>query len=69
MIILDIKASDPNFFISDTHYANIMCFLTFNTSAMIGSYLTTFFTWVSEVHLNVYFLLQILGNEKVEPCT
>jgi len=43
-----IKVSDSEFFIQDTFlYTQILCFLTFNVCAMIGSILPSFFIWVS----------------------
>lgn len=44
---VDIKRSDPNFIVSEDYYANIMCFLSFNITAMIGSSLASWFQWVS----------------------
>lgn len=44
----DIKKSDPNFFVSDHHYVSILCFLTFNLCAMLGSLTTSWVQWVSE---------------------
>ncbi|XP_050430267.1 equilibrative nucleoside transporter 1 isoform X2 [Adelges cooleyi] len=41
----DIKVSDPNFFIGSTYYVSIMCFFTFNFTALVGSYLSTLFSW------------------------
>ncbi|CAH1404268.1 unnamed protein product [Nezara viridula] len=52
----DIKRSDDNFFINDKFYVEVMCFLTFNVSAMLGSYIATFFQWPLKVDrtLQVY---------------
>ncbi|XP_063222993.1 equilibrative nucleoside transporter 1 isoform X3 [Bacillus rossius redtenbacheri] len=40
-----IKKYDENFFVSEALYANIMCFLTFNAFALIGSLLSTLGSW------------------------
>lgn len=42
----NIQRSSNNFFIGPKHYLNIMCFLTFNLFAMIGSYCATWINWV-----------------------
>ncbi|CAG9861644.1 unnamed protein product [Phyllotreta striolata] len=41
----EVYKSDPNFFIPDEYYADIMCFLTFNIFATTGSFLPVFFVW------------------------
>lgn len=45
-LVLDIKMSDLNFIIGSTYYGSVLCFLTFNLSALIGTYLSTLFSWV-----------------------
>lgn len=42
----DIRRVDPHFFIEETFYSSVLCFITFNVSAMIGSSLTTWIRWV-----------------------
>lgn len=44
---VNIKKSDPNFFISDKLYSKIMCFMTFNITAMVGSSIASLVQWVS----------------------
>lgn len=41
----DIRRSDPNFFIEERIYVSVLCFITFNVCAMIGSCLTTWIRW------------------------
>lgn len=44
---LDIKHVDDDFFIKDdVLFFKITCFLTFNTCAMIGSFMASFVQWV-----------------------
>lgn len=38
--------SDPDFVVPDKLYVNVLCFLTFNFFAMIGSLLTSWLQWV-----------------------
>ncbi|XP_072377540.1 equilibrative nucleoside transporter 1-like [Diabrotica undecimpunctata] len=40
-----IQKSNKNFFVSDYVYVDVMCFLTFNVFAMIGSWLPTYVIW------------------------
>lgn len=42
-----IKASDENFVVSEKYYMSVMCFVTFNVTAMLGSMLAPYFKWVS----------------------
>ncbi|XP_026473506.1 equilibrative nucleoside transporter 1 [Ctenocephalides felis] len=46
----DIKRVDENFPIDDM-FVKITCFLTFNTCAMLGSFLTSFFQWPKPKYL------------------
>lgn len=39
--------SDKDFILPEKYYVAVMCFLTFNTCAMFGSYLSSFGSWVS----------------------
>lgn len=43
----DITMSDPNFIITEKFYMQVVCFLTFNVSAMLGSLTTSWIQWVS----------------------
>ncbi|XP_014284631.1 equilibrative nucleoside transporter 1 isoform X1 [Halyomorpha halys] len=54
----DIKRSDENFFINDKFYVEIMCYLTFNVSAMLGSYIATFFQWPKPKYLWIPVILR-----------
>lgn len=42
----DIQSSDINFIITSEHYSSVMCFLTFNITAMLGSSLASLVQWV-----------------------
>lgn len=46
LYFLDIAATDPNFFVGKEMFTSITCFLTFNVCAMLGSYTTSFISWV-----------------------
>lgn len=50
--------SDPNFIIGPTYYVSVLCFLTFNFTSLIGTYLSTHFSWV----ILFFFLLQFSIN-------
>jgi Nucleoside transporter. len=43
----DVKKSSSSFFISDKYYVSVLCFLTFNVTAMIGASLSSLYAWVS----------------------
>lgn len=43
-----IKRSDPNFVIPENLYAEVVCFLTFNVCAMLGSLTTSWIQWVNK---------------------
>lgn len=43
----DIAPSDPNFVVDSKMYVSVLCFLTFNVSAMLGSMTTSFVQFVS----------------------
>lgn len=49
--LADIKSSEKDFIISSKYYGAVLCFLTFNFTAMIGNILPNFFIMVS-VELN-----------------
>lgn len=42
-----LREKDSTFFIGSEMYVTIMCFLTFNVTAFLGSLLATFVQWVS----------------------
>lgn len=42
----DIKSLDENFVVPSIYYSSIMCFLTFNITAMLGSSVASIFQWV-----------------------
>lgn len=45
--VVDIKVSDPNFILGDKRlFVDVLCFLTFNFSAMMGSLVTSWIQWV-----------------------
>lgn len=57
----DVRRSDTNeFFINEKYFTSITCFLTFNMSAMIGSFLTGFFTWPKPKYLWIPIAIRIL---------
>ncbi|XP_076265522.1 equilibrative nucleoside transporter 2 [Rhynchophorus ferrugineus] len=57
----DIKRSDPNFFIEDKEiYKQVLCFLTFNVFAMIGSILPSWFIWPKKQYLWIPVTLRFL---------
>lgn len=43
---IDIKQLDSNFLVPEKFYISILCFLTFNASAMFGSLTTSWVQWV-----------------------
>ncbi len=43
--------SDPDFIIPDRLFVAVVCFLTFNLTAMIGNMLPNLFTWVLLIYL------------------
>lgn len=45
-IITDIKRVDESFFVPQELYTEVLCFLTFNVCAMLGSLATSFVQWV-----------------------
>ncbi|XP_034255832.1 equilibrative nucleoside transporter 2 isoform X2 [Thrips palmi] len=56
----DIKRSDPNFFVEDRFYDSILCYLTFNICAMIGSCMSTWARWPGPRLLTVAVWLRVL---------
>ncbi|CAH1188680.1 unnamed protein product [Phyllotreta striolata] len=68
-----ITKSDPGFFVSEDFYSEIMCFMTFNLFALIGSWLPSYFIWpgpkwlwIPVVLRLVYIPLFLLCNYNVE---
>lgn len=47
----DIAPSDPNFFLQDSMYVSVLCFLTFNVCAMLGSAGASSVSWPRKEHL------------------
>lgn len=57
----DIKLYDTaNFIIPADYYMSVLCFLTFNVTAMIGSWLSTFFAWPGKRTLVIPVILRAL---------
>lgn len=54
----DVKRVDPDFFISQTYFVVVTCFLTFNLFAMIGSSLSAVVAWPSAKFLVYPVLLR-----------
>lgn len=46
---LDIEISDKKFIIPPNLYVKILCYLTFNVCAMLGSLTTSLIQWVSRL--------------------
>uniref|UniRef100_A0A6P7F4T6 Equilibrative nucleoside transporter 1-like isoform X1 n=1 Tax=Diabrotica virgifera virgifera TaxID=50390 RepID=A0A6P7F4T6_DIAVI len=71
-----IQKSSENFFVSDRVYVDVMCFLTFNLFAMIGSWLPTYIIWpgpkklwIPVVVRLIYIPLFLFCNYQVEGVT
>lgn len=56
----DIKPSDPNFFVPSKFYDSVLCYLTFNICAMIGSSLSTWIRWPGPRALSIFVWLRLL---------
>ncbi|XP_054009179.1 NADPH-dependent diflavin oxidoreductase 1 isoform X3 [Hylaeus anthracinus] len=56
----DIQISDPDFIVTPKYYTTIMCFLTFNTTALIGSSIASLVQWPSKKYLVIPVVLRIL---------
>ncbi|XP_043250700.1 NADPH-dependent diflavin oxidoreductase 1 isoform X1 [Colletes gigas] len=56
----DIKNSDVNFIVPTDYYSTVMCFLTFNVTALIGSSIASFVQWPSKRYLVIPVVLRIL---------
>lgn len=62
-----IVRSDPDFIVPEYIYMSVMCFLTFNIFAVLGSSIASYVQWVNEliyfffskknrnIHLYIYF--------------
>ncbi|XP_043496902.1 equilibrative nucleoside transporter 1 isoform X1 [Polistes fuscatus] len=55
----DIKVSNTEFIIPPDFYVSVMCFLTFNITAMIGSSIASIVQWPSEKYLIIPIILRI----------
>ncbi|XP_068984794.1 NADPH-dependent diflavin oxidoreductase 1 isoform X4 [Bombus flavifrons] len=55
----DIVRSDPNFIVSSNYYSTVMCFLTFNVTALIGSSIASLVQWPSKKYLIIPVLLRV----------
>ncbi|XP_044594180.1 equilibrative nucleoside transporter 1 isoform X2 [Cotesia glomerata] len=56
----NIKASDENFIVSEKYYMSVMCFVTFNVTAMIGSLLASHVQWPKKEWLVIPVVLRVL---------
>ncbi|XP_076382029.1 equilibrative nucleoside transporter 1 isoform X1 [Megalopta genalis] len=56
----DIQRSDPNFIVTSEYYASVMCFLTFNITALIGSSIASLVQWPSKRYLVIPVVLRVL---------
>ncbi|XP_076249263.1 equilibrative nucleoside transporter 1 isoform X1 [Calliopsis andreniformis] len=56
----DIQRSDPNFVVSEDYYSTVMCFLTFNITALIGSSIASLIHWPSKKYLMIPVVLRVL---------
>lgn len=57
---IDIKLSDPDFPIPEKLYVSVLCFLTFNFCAMLGSLTTSWIQWVFELKQFFFFLIILI---------
>ncbi|KAL5239098.1 hypothetical protein ACI65C_006508 [Semiaphis heraclei] len=56
----DIKMSSKDFLFGETYYTSVMCFLTFNVSALIGTYLSTLVSWPKPKWLFIPVVLRVI---------
>ncbi|KAK2588719.1 hypothetical protein KPH14_001609 [Odynerus spinipes] len=56
----DIKRSYEDFTVPSDYYISVMCFLTFNVTAMIGSSIASAVQWPSEKYLVIPIILRVL---------
>ncbi|XP_067205556.1 NADPH-dependent diflavin oxidoreductase 1 isoform X4 [Linepithema humile] len=55
----DITYSDKDFIIPNEYYSSVMCFLTFNITAMLGSTIASFVQWPSKKYLVIPVVLRL----------
>jgi len=53
----DIRPSNENFFVPSQYYSSVMCFLTFNITAMLGSTIASLIQWVCIFFFWDFFIL------------
>ncbi|KAI5713540.1 hypothetical protein M8J76_001008 [Diaphorina citri] len=56
----DVKKSSSSFFISDKYYVSVLCFLTFNVTAMIGASLSSLYAWPGKRTLVIPVVLRAI---------
>ncbi|GLV32794.1 Equilibrative nucleoside transporter 2 [Carabus blaptoides fortunei] len=56
----NIKPSDSHFVVTDKYYTSVTCFLTFNVCAMLGSSISSWFTWPKPKYLWIPVMLRLL---------
>ncbi|XP_076762119.1 equilibrative nucleoside transporter 1 isoform X2 [Xylocopa sonorina] len=56
----DIVSSDPDFIVPPDYYSTVMCFLTFNVTALLGSSIASLVQWPSKKYLVIPVLLRTL---------
>ncbi|KAG7200699.1 hypothetical protein KM043_001250 [Ampulex compressa] len=56
----DIRRYDPNFIVPFEYYSSVMCFLTFNITAMLGSTIASFVQWPSKKYLVIPVVLRVV---------
>ncbi|CAI6374027.1 unnamed protein product [Macrosiphum euphorbiae] len=56
----DIKMSSKDFIFGETYYTSVMCFLTFNVSALIGTYISTLVSWPKPKWLFIPVVLRVI---------
>ncbi|XP_011169324.1 equilibrative nucleoside transporter 1 isoform X1 [Solenopsis invicta] len=54
-----IQSSDENFVIPSKYYSSVMCFLTFNITAMLGSLIASLVQWPSKKYLVIPVILRL----------
>ncbi|XP_077261146.1 NADPH-dependent diflavin oxidoreductase 1 isoform X2 [Temnothorax americanus] len=55
----DIRSSDENFVVPSDYYSSVMCFLTFNITAMLGSSIASLVQWPSKRYLVIPVVLRL----------
>lgn len=53
----DIQSLDENFVVSPNYYSSVMCFLTFNITAMLGSSVASLIQWVRALEFYLYIYI------------